>query len=46
MQHQRPNMVVQSSKPQNTSNEIKTFDKSMAENLKAALLFSQWQRQK
>lgn len=46
MHHQVQNRVVQPSKSKKLSNEIKKFDKSLADNFKAALLFSQWQRQK
>ncbi|WP_316832693.1 hypothetical protein [Pedobacter aquatilis] len=46
MHQQVQNIIVQSPKSQKASNEIKTFDKSMADNLRAALLFSQSQRTK
>jgi len=46
MQHPVQNIVNQPSKPKTVSKEINHFDKSLADNFKAALLFSQWQRQK
>jgi|GEM_PF-5652463 len=46
MQHQVQNTIVQSPTAQQISNEVIKFEKSVADNFKAALLFSQWQRQK
>lgn len=46
MQHAVQNMVSQPTKSKKASEEINKFDKTLADNFKAALLFSQWQRQK
>jgi len=46
MQHPVQNIVSQPTKSKKVSDEINKFDKTLADNFKAALLFSQWQRQK